>query len=93
MLAVIELNDSASSPSWSREWTTILCEKSPPRTFSVPSKSSCTAPVIERASTNPMRKATARMMRNNTATIASAKSSSCAMVMSLIRAVDKNRCS
>ncbi len=65
MLAVIELNDSASSPSWSRVRMGILCVKSPWRTRSVPAKSSWTDPVIERASASPMPSATTWMTRNN----------------------------
>ena len=54
MLVVMVLNDDASSPSWSCDGTLILCEKSPWRTCSVPSNSSWTAPVIERASAKPI---------------------------------------
>ena len=54
MLVVMVLNDDASSPSWSCDGTLILWEKSPCRTCSVPSNSSCTAPVIDRASAKPI---------------------------------------
>ena len=54
MLVVMVLNDDASSPSWSCDGTAILCEKSPWRTCSVPSNNACTAPVMERASANPI---------------------------------------
>ena len=62
------LKESASSPSWSFASTAIRCEKSPCRTRSVPTNSSCTDPVIERASARPISSATNWMIRNRTPT-------------------------
>jgi hypothetical protein len=58
MLAVIWLKEVASSPIWSRVRILILWLKSPSLTRRVPVNSSCTEPVIDRASTSPMMSAT-----------------------------------
>ena len=61
---VIVLNELASSPSWSRALTSILCEKSPFWTCTVPTNSSWIDPVIDRASARPKMSATNWMNRN-----------------------------
>ena len=76
MLPVIWLNDSDSSPSWSWVVTWIRWLKSPLRTRSVPANSSCTDPVIDRASVRPIRRAAASMRRNSTARNSRTRSSS-----------------
>ena len=77
MLPVIWLNESASSPSWSRDSMLMRCVKSPCRTRSVPMNSSWTELVIERASASPITSATASMMRNITPISTSTSSSAC----------------
>jgi hypothetical protein len=91
MLLVMELNDAASSPSWSRDRMAILCVKSPRRTRSVPVNSSWTEPVIERASVSPIMNATTWMMRNNTATTARSSNRSWPKLMLLMRPPDSER--
>ncbi len=67
MLVVIWLNDSASSPIWSRATTAILWPKSPWRARSVPVNNWCTDPVIDLASMSPITSAANSMMRNRMA--------------------------
>ena len=65
---VIVLNELASSPSWSRALTSILCEKSPCWTCTVPTNNSWIDPVMDRASARPKTSATNWMNRNSTPT-------------------------
>ena len=78
---VITLNESASSPSWSRARTGITWVKSRLRRCSVPVKRSCTAPVICRASVSPSSSATDWMMRKSTPTTVSSASATPLMAL------------
>ena len=68
------LNESASSPSWSRLVTGMRVVKSPCRSCSVPRYSECTLRVIERASISPRVRATAYRMRKMNPTAPTAMS-------------------
>ena len=69
----ISLNESASSPSWSRERIGITWPNSPARSRCVPIVSSWTPRVIWRARRSPRARATAYTTRNTRPTTPSAK--------------------
>jgi hypothetical protein len=79
---VIVLNESASSPSWSRAFTSIRCEKSPCWTRTVPTNSSCTDPVMLLASASPTTSATNWMTRKATPTTTTIASTTCPKLIS-----------